>query len=72
LACEPRAGPADYTGSVAPGQLVELEYKAPLFTFSRGSLGPPPQRYTGVAATIAVLVALLIFLVVWILLLALL
>jgi hypothetical protein len=42
-----RAGPADYTVAVAPGQLVELEYKAPLFTFSRGSLGPPPQRYTG-------------------------
>jgi hypothetical protein len=66
-----RAGPADYTVVVAPGQLLELEYKAPLFTFSRGSLGPPPQRYAGVAATIAV-VALLIFLVVWILLLALL
>ena len=54
------------------GQLVELEYKAPLFTFTRGSLGPPPQRYTGVAATIAVVVVLLIFLFVWILLLALL
>jgi hypothetical protein len=67
-----RAGPADNTVAVVPGQLVELEYKAPLFTFSRGSLGPPPQRYTGVAATIAVVVALLIFLVAWILLLALL
>jgi hypothetical protein len=71
LASEPR-GPADYTVAVVPGQLVELVYKAPLFTFSRGSLGPPPQRYTGVAATIAVAVALLIFLVAWILLLALL
>jgi hypothetical protein len=42
-----RAGRANYTVAVAPGQLVELEYKAALFTFSRGSLGPPPQRYTG-------------------------
>jgi hypothetical protein len=67
-----RAGPADHTVAVAPGQLVELEYKAPLFTFSRGSLGPPPQHYTGVAATIAVVFALLIFFVCWILLLALL
>jgi hypothetical protein len=67
-----RAGPADSTVAVAPGHLVELEYKAPLFTFNRGSLGPPPQRYTGVAATIAVVVALLIFFVCWILLLGLL
>jgi hypothetical protein len=35
-------------------------------------LGPPPQRYTGVAATIAVVVALLILFVCWIVLLALL
>jgi len=63
--------PAGYTVAVVPGQLVELEYKAPLFTFSRRSLGPPPQRYTGVAATTAVVVALLIF-IAWILLLALL
>jgi hypothetical protein len=31
-----------------------LEYKAPLFTFSRGSLGPPPQRYNGLVPTIAI------------------
>lgn len=43
-----RAGRADYTAVVGPGQVVELEYKAPLFTFSRGSLGPPPQRYNAV------------------------
>ena len=55
-----RAGPADYTVAVAPGQFVELEYKAPLFTFSRGALGPPPQRYPGGAATIPSVVAVLI------------
>ena len=31
-----RVGPADYAAIVYPGQFVELEYKAPLFTFSRG------------------------------------
>jgi hypothetical protein len=34
----------------------------PLFTFSRGSLGPPPQRYNAVGLLIclAVLVALVV------------
>jgi hypothetical protein len=41
-------GPADYTVDVPPGEYVELEYRAPIFSFSRGSLGPPPQRYNGV------------------------
>jgi hypothetical protein len=50
-----RCGPADYTAVVNPGQIVELEYKAPVFTFFRGSLGPPPQRYKGVVALAAVL-----------------
>jgi hypothetical protein len=67
-----RAGPADYAVAVAPGQLVELEYKAPLFTFSRGFVGAAAAALHRVTATIAVVVALLIFLVVWILLLALL
>jgi hypothetical protein len=46
-----------------PGQFIELEYKAPLFTCSRGSLGPPPQRYNGMAVIIGVMAAavLLIF-----------
>ena len=52
-----RMGPADYTVAVNPGQLVELEYKAPVFTFSRGSLGPPPQSYNGRAVAIAILAA---------------
>ena len=67
-----RVGPADFTAVVNPGQFVELEYKAPLMTFSRGSLGPPPQRYNGVAATIAIVVAVLILFVPWFLMLALL
>lgn len=58
------AGPADYTVEVNTGQWVELEYKAPLFTFSRGSLGPPPQSYNGIGVMVAVAVlsALVIFL----------
>jgi hypothetical protein len=50
-----RAGRADYTVDVAPGQFVELEYRAPMFSFSRGALGPPPQRYPGVGAVIALI-----------------
>jgi hypothetical protein len=50
-----RVGPADCTAVVYPGQFVELEYKAPLFTFVRGSLGPPPQSYKGIGATIAII-----------------
>ena len=48
-----RAGRADYTVDVPPGQFVELEYRAPLFSFSRGALGPPPQRYPGVVVVTA-------------------
>jgi hypothetical protein len=42
-----RVGPADVTVPVAPGQTVELEYRAPAWAFSAGSLGPPPQKYNG-------------------------
>jgi len=58
-----RVGPADYAAIAYPGQFIELEYKAALLTFSRGSLGPPPQRYDGMAVMIGVMAAagLLIF-----------
>jgi hypothetical protein len=58
-----RVGPADYTTVVNAGQVVELEYKAPLFTFSRGSLGPPPQRYNGLVPTIAIFGVLALFVI---------
>ncbi len=54
-----RVGPADFTAVVYPGQFVELEYKAPLITFNRGSLGPPPQSYNGVGVMIATTAAVL-------------
>lgn len=50
-----RTGPADYTVEVPAGEYVELEYRAPVFSFSRGSLGPPPQRYNGVWPVVALI-----------------
>lgn len=41
----PKLGPATVDVPVAPGQTVELEYKAPAFAFFPGSLGAPPQKY---------------------------
>ena len=49
-----RLGPADATADVRPGLVAELEYKAPLWSFSAGSLGVGPQKYNGVGITIAV------------------
>ncbi|HWB35173.1 MAG TPA: hypothetical protein VHA75_04020 [Rugosimonospora sp.] len=43
----PKLGPAQLDVAVAPGQTVELEYKAPAFAFINGSLGAPPQKYNG-------------------------
>ena len=50
----PKLGPADATADVRPGQSAELEYKAPLWSFSAGSLGVGPQKYNGVGITIAI------------------
>jgi hypothetical protein len=58
----PRTGPADYTVEVPAGEYVELEYRAPVFTFARGSLGPPPQRYRGVWPVVALLAACVLLL----------
>lgn len=55
-----RVGPADYTVMVAPGQWVELEYKAPAWTFSAGSLGPPPQTVNGQTVVVVVTVVALV------------
>jgi hypothetical protein len=59
----PQVGPADLAVTVAPGQTVELEYKSPLITFSRGSLGPPPQKYNGMVAMIVLMAVLVLFIV---------
>ena len=49
-----RMGQADATADVRPGQVAELEYKAPMWAFSPGSLGVGPQKYNGVGITIAI------------------
>lgn len=50
----PKLGPADTTADVRPGQVAELEYKAPLWSFSAGSLGVGPQKYNGVGIMLAI------------------
>lgn len=63
-----RVGPVDTTINVVPNQVVQLEYKLPVFIFSKGAIGPAPQPYNGVGAAIAlfvvpfVLLLILIFL----------
>jgi hypothetical protein len=50
----PKLGPADATTDVRPGQVAQLEYKAPVWSFSPGSLGVGPQKYNGVGITLAI------------------
>ena len=61
-----KLGQADSTADVRPGQVTELEYKAPLWSFSAGSLGVGPQKYNGVGITLAVVAIpfVLLFLVI--------
>ena len=62
----PKLGPADATAEVRQGQVTELEYKAPMWTFSAGSLGVGPQKYNGVGITLAIVAIpfVLLFLVI--------
>jgi hypothetical protein len=61
-----KLGPADATADVRPGQVTELEYKAPLWSFSAGSLGVGPQKLNGVGITLAIVAIpfVLLFLVI--------
>jgi len=52
-------GPAAMTVAVAPGQTVELEYRAPVWAFSPGSLGAPPQQYNGMVPMLVIFAVLL-------------
>jgi hypothetical protein len=51
-----RVGPADLPVNVYPGQLVELEYRAPLVAFIGGAMGAPPQKWPGLTLTIIMFV----------------
>ena len=57
-----RIGVADLPVTVYPGQTVELEYRAPMIAFLGGALGAPPQKYPGMAASIALLAVSLVLL----------
>jgi hypothetical protein len=61
-----KLGRADATADVRPGQVAELEYKAPLWSFSPGALGVGPQKYNGVGITLAIVAIpfILMFLVI--------
>jgi hypothetical protein len=48
-----RVGPADTVIDLAPGQTLELEYRAPVVVFLNGALGAPPQKYPGMPVLIA-------------------
>ncbi|KXO89427.1 hypothetical protein AXK60_17200 [Tsukamurella pseudospumae] len=64
-----RTGPADLVVDVAPGRTTELQYKAPLWTFSAGSLGEGEQKYNGVGILVAVMAVPIALLVLMLLLL---
>lgn len=51
----PKVGVADLPVMVQPGQVVELEYRAPMIVFMSGSLGAPPQKYNGATAMIVIM-----------------
>jgi hypothetical protein len=57
----PRLGPADLQVPLQQGQSVELEYRAPMFAFSRGAMGPGPQPWNGMGITIALVAVPLLF-----------
>ena len=61
-----KLGQAEAMAEVRPGQVAELEYKAPLWSFSAGSLGVGPQKYNGVGITLALVAIpfILLFLVI--------
>ena len=58
----PRVGTAHTVVPVYPGQVVEVEYRAPAFAFLDGAIGPAPQKHRGMPAAIAVLVVPLLLL----------
>jgi hypothetical protein len=57
-------GKADLPINVGGGRPIELEYRAPLWAFSPGSLGTPPQKYNGVLATVLLMVVPLVILLI--------
>src|SRR5690606_16849342 len=48
-------GPADLTIWLQPGTTLELEYRAPLWAYSRGALGSAPQPWNGMGCMVTLL-----------------
>ena len=57
-----RIGTADTVVPVHPGQVVEVEYRAPAIALLDGAIGPAPQKYRGLPAAIALVVVPLVLL----------
>jgi hypothetical protein len=57
-----RIGTAETVVGVHPGQVVELEYRAPAIALLGGAIGPAPQKYRGLPAAIALVVVPLLLL----------
>ncbi len=55
-----RIGAAETTVVALPGRTTELEYRAPLLAFLRGALGPPPQKYPGLALAVVLLIVAMV------------
>lgn len=58
----PRIGTAETVVPVHPGQVVEVDYRAPAIAFLDGAIGPPPQKHRGMPAAIALVVVPLVLL----------
>ncbi|WP_212990154.1 hypothetical protein [Actinoplanes auranticolor] len=57
-----RIGTADTVVPVHPGQVAEVEYRAPAIALLDGAIGPAPQKYRGLPAAIALVVVPLVLL----------
>ncbi|WP_301546869.1 hypothetical protein [Gordonia sp. X0973] len=67
----PKVGPATTVVNVGQQQVVPVEYRAPVWAFSEGSIGPAPQSYNGVGITLGmILVPIVLFLLLMILIVA--
>ncbi|WP_220446767.1 hypothetical protein [Nonomuraea deserti] len=49
-------GPADFTVWLQPGMAFDVEYRAPVWAYARGALGPAPQPWNGQGCMITLLV----------------
>jgi len=61
-----QVGAADAAVWLRPGETVELEYRAPMWAFSRGALGPAPQKWPGRGALLAVVTPMILALFVFV------